>query len=143
MRGQDRLRASVWEATCGDKKVQNACRKHPKGSALGILPGKAEFRSGNGAQERSKSQPQEVHVAPKMKAGGCRRGQAERKKLLKAPGTPQDAARPSSKRPFGSPAPFLTRQGSIAKKELEWKAVWEGFLGFSETDLEGVFKASA
>ena len=82
-------------------------------------------------------------MAPKMKSGGFQRGRAERKRLLKAPGTPQDASRPSFRRPFGSPEPFLTRQGSTAKKKLKSKSVLEGFWGVSDTDFECFFKVFA
>ena len=102
-----------------------------------------EFGSGNGVQDWSKIQPQEVQVAPKMKSGGFQRGRAERKRLLKAPGTPQNGSRPSCRRPFGSPEPFLTRQGSVAKKKLKSKSVLEGFRGVSETDFECFCKVSA
>ena len=103
----------------------------------------SEFGSGNGVQDWSKIQPQEAEVASKMKSGGFQRGRAERKRLLKALGTPQDASRPSFRRPFRRPEPFQTRQGSAAKKELKSKCVLEGFWAVSETIFEWLYNVSA
>ena len=79
----------------------------------------------------------------KIEFGGFQRSRVEKKRFLKALGTPQDASRPSFRRPFRRPEPFQTRQGSAGKKELKSKCVLEGFWGVSETDFECFFKVSA
>ena len=102
-----------------------------------------EFGRGNGIQVRSKIQPQKVQVVPKIESGGFPRGRVERKRLLKASGTPQGASSPSFRRPFGNLEPFQTRQGSTSKTELNSKRVFEGFRAVSENDLECFFEVSA